>query len=150
VKADDYHHIQRSTGVVVALFQSETEEKLTDLKRITLHSSKWLVAAAFVHGGVPISNYTKVFWGFPDFSESLPENDGTVTQLCHEPSISSSFQSLSINNHSQTEAILSELLAQPKNWPQKYFIKIFRQVRTDQEDKWNPSKPVPMVEEQSI
>jgi hypothetical protein len=70
VKADDYHHIQRSARVVVALFQRETEEKFTDLKRIVLHSSKWLVAAAFVPGGVLISNHsrdTKVIWVFPIF-----------------------------------------------------------------------------------
>ena len=57
------------------------------------------------------------------------------------------YQSLSIHSHSHDEGVLSELLTQPYNWPQKYFIKIFRRVRGDQEDKWNPLRPEPIVKE---
>jgi hypothetical protein len=139
--------------VVIALLIRKTEETFTDQKENN-------IAFAEMVGSCSICTLLGVHFkpqprhqgllGFQDFSESLPETDRTVPQLYHHPFIQNHYQSLSINNHSHNEAILSALLTQTNNWSQKYFSKNLRRFRADQEDKRNPRRYVPIAKEQTI
>ena len=72
---------------MITLFIRETETKITDQKRNIAFAEMVGNCSICTRLGVHFVPQLRhqVLLGFPDFSQSLPETEVTVPQLCHDP-----------------------------------------------------------------